>query len=540
MRTGSLHASPTHRHLGCLLVPLLLSACAFAPPPKDQVDVIISGGLLFDGTDAPGRQADVAIHSDRIVEIGTALQAKYRALRTIDARGRLVAPGFIDAHTHPDTYIRSTERGKRRADPWLYQGVSTIVIGIDGNGTPEIARQAHKLQTGGIGTNVAAYVGFGPVRSQVIGQDDRPPTRDELARMRALVARGMCEGAIGLSTGLFYAPQSFASTDEVVTLAHEAAIRGGIYDTHMRDESSYSIGLLGSIDETLAIGRRAGIPVHIGHIKALGMDVHGQAQAVIERVQAAQAMGQRVTADQYPWLASATGLGAVLLPRWAQDGGREALLGRFEDMPTRTRIREEMAANLHRRGGAQALLFIGKDVPWSGRTLADMAVEWNVAALDAAIRILQAGGADAQKVASFNMDRADVDLFMQQPWVLTASDGGDGHPRQHATFPEKYARFVVRDQVIPLQAFIHRSTGLTATTLGLEHRGYLRGGYFADVAILDPSRYAPRADYRNPSLLSEGVDYLFINGLPVIDHGHARDLLPGRALLRTPPSGTCD
>ncbi|MDO5506027.1 MAG: amidohydrolase family protein [Pseudoxanthomonas suwonensis] len=523
-----------------LLTTGLLAACAPMPAAKSDVDVIIAGGLAFDGSDAPGRKVDVAIRGERIVAVGPDLAARFHADRIIDARGKLVAPGFIDAHTHPDTYIQSGDPDKRRADPWLHQGVSTIVIGIDGSGTPDIAAQARTLETGGIGTNVAAYVGFGPVRGRVIGQDDRAPTNEELDRMRALVAKGMCEGALGISTGLFYAPQSFASTDEVVELAREAAVRGGLYDTHQRDESSYSIGLLGSIDETLEIGRRASIPVHIGHIKALGLDVHDQAGAVIERIRQARAGGQRVTADQYPWLASATGLGAALLPRWAQDGGRQAMLQRFDEPATRARIREAMAENLRRRGGADALLFIGADQPWTGHTLQQMATQWQIDPLDAAIRVLQAGGAGAQKIASFNMAQADVELFMQQPWVLTASDGGDGHPRQHATFPEKYAKFVVGKPVIPLQAFIHRSTGLTADTLGLAQRGYLREGHFADIVVLDPDRYAPRADYRNPSLLSEGVEYLFVNGTAVLDDGQARQVLPGRALLRIPPAGTCD
>src|SRR5690606_24449113 len=216
-------------------------------------------------------------------------------------------------------------------------------------------------------------VGLGPVRTRVLGHDARAPDADELGRMRTLVANAMCEGAFGLSAGLFYAPQSFASTDEVVALAREAAIRGGIYDTHQRDESSYSIGLMGSIEEVLEIGQRAGLPVHFAHIKALGTDVHGQAPTVIERIERARAEGQRVTADQYPWLASSTGLGAALLPRWSVDGGRPALFKRLDDPATAARIRAEMAGNLQRRGGAEAILMTGTGWPWSARTLQQFA-----------------------------------------------------------------------------------------------------------------------------------------------------------------------
>src|SRR5690606_4449366 len=253
---------------------------------------------------------------------------------------------------------------------------STIFIGIDGGGTPDIAEQAAWFETNGVGTNVAAYVGLGPVRRRVLGDEARAPDPGELQQMREMVAAAMCPGAIGLSTGLFYAPQSFADTDEVVARAEEAAIRGGVYDTHQRDESSYSIGLVESVEEALEVGRRARIPVHIAHIKALGTDVHGSAGRIIERIERARADGLQVTADQYPWLASGTGLEAALLPRWAQDGGRAALLARLEDPATTARIRAEMEENLRRRGGADALLMIGDGWPWSGRTVEEMATEW--------------------------------------------------------------------------------------------------------------------------------------------------------------------
>lgn len=529
----------------CLPGLLLLTGCASpaTQAPLAEADTLIHGGLLFDGGDGPGRIADIAIRGERILDVGPGLRRRYRATREIDARGLVVAPGFIDPHTHPDTYLRSPDPAMRRVLPWLYQGVTTIFIGIDGGGTPDVAADRARLRAAGAGTNVAAYVGLGPVRTRVLGHDARAPDAVELARMRDLVANAMCEGAFGLSTGLFYAPQSFASTDEVAALAREAAIRGGVYDTHQRDESSYSLGLMGSVEEALEIGRRAQLPVHIAHIKALGADVHGSAGEVIARIERARAQGQRVTADQYPWLASSTSLGAALLPPWAVDGGRPMLIERLDDPAIAARIRDDLRDNLRRRGGAEAILMTGTGWPWSARTLQQYADEAGIDPADAALRIIREGGTgrtgSAQRIASFNMRRDDVELFMRQPWVLTASDGGDGHPRQYATFPEKYARFVVHDQVIDLAAFIHRSTGLTATTLGLADRGFLRAGHFADVLVFNPHTYAPKADYVQPRVLSEGVMHLFVNGVATIDAGQAAHALPGRMLEHRPPPGTC-
>jgi len=532
------------RRLAWSLTAALLAGCASQPAAPDlQADTLIHGGLLFDGSGGDGRIADIAIRGDRILAVGPDLRRRYRATREIDAGGLMVAPGFIDPHTHPDTYLRSSDPAMRRILPWLHQGVTTIFIGIDGGGTPDIAQDRARLEAAGVGTNVAAYVGLGPVRTRVLGHDARAPDAAELDGMRALVAGAMCEGAFGLSAGLFYAPQSFAATDEVVALAREAALRGGVYDTHQRDESSYSLGLMGSLEEVLDIGRRAELPVHIAHIKALGADVHGRAGDVVARIERARAQGQRVTADQYPWLASSTGLGAALLPRWAVDGGRPALFARLDDPATAARIRAEMGENLQRRGGADAILMTGTGWPWSARTLQQFADDSGIDPVAAALRIIREGGTgrigSAQRIASFNMRRDDVDLFMRQPWVLTASDGGDGHPRQYATFPEKYARFVAAEGVIDLAAFIHRSTGLTAETFGIVERGFLRADHFADVLVFDPERYAPRADYVRPNVLSEGVAHLFVNGVPMIDAGHAAHALPGRVLQHRPPPGSC-
>ncbi len=537
-------SSPVRRAIGAVMIGTALFGMGAALAQADQsVDVIIRGGTIHDGGTGKPFVGDVAIRGDRIVAVGRV--GRITAPRVIDAKGMIVAPGFIDPHTHADSFLRSPDPAVRVNAAWLHQGVTTVMIGVDGNGTPDVAADSGKLAASGIGTNIVRFVGFGPVRQRVLGQAARAPSATELDAMKALVAKGMCEGAVGLSTGLFYAPQSFASTEEVVAVAREAAIRGGLYDTHQRDESSYSIGLQGSVEEAIAIGRRAGMPVHFAHLKALGVDVHGQAGAVIAAIDAARKSGVEVTADQYPWLASGSNLDASLLPRWAVDGGGPALLTRLDDPATLARIRAEMQDNLRRRGGASALLLIAQGFPWTGQTLAEVAKGWKLDPRDAALRIIrqsieakrrgEAGGGTA--VASFNMAQADVDLFMQQPWMVTSSDGSDGHPRMFATFPEKYVRYVRERKVIDVATFIRQSTGRTADIYKLDRRGYLRPGYFADVVVLDPAGYAPRADYVRPRELSVGVRQLFVNGALALDGKGATGATAGRALLRPRPPG---
>jgi len=519
---------------------ILVTHAASAADTRQAADVLILGGLVYSGDAAEPRALDVILTGDTITYVGDDAGSRFIPARTIDAHGKIVAPGFIDPHTHPDSYIRSQDRAQRRNAPWLMQGVTTIAIGVDGGGEFEIAKQRAWFEQRGVGTNLASYVGFSSLRESVLGEASRAPSKQELERMRRLVANAICEGAFGFSTGLFYAPQSFATTGEVVALAHEAAIRGGIYDTHQRDESSYGIGLLASTREAIDIGRRAGMPVHIAHLKALGVDVHGKSQDLVAIIEAARASGLNVTADQYPFIASGSSLQASLLPRWSVDGGRPALLERLSDPATLQRIHAEMSENLRRRGGADSLLFNSVGQPWSSKTLAAMATLWKLDPVDAALRIIREADDDkSDSVTSFNMSEADVQLLMQQPWVVTGSDGSDGHPRQYATFTEKYSKYVQRERVLTTADFIRRSTGATADILGLERRGYLRAGYFADVVVLDPAGYRPKADYLHPNVLSEGVLYLWVNGTLAVNAGKMTAALSGRVLSHTPTAGSC-
>ncbi|MDJ0643611.1 MAG: amidohydrolase family protein [Erythrobacter sp.] len=455
----------------------------------------------------------------------------------IDASGLVVAPGFIDPHTHARGDLASDDPGRRANLPFVFQGVTTVVVGNDGGGPPDIAVQAEAASANGIGTNVAFLVGFGPVRESVLGKRDRTPTPTELAQMERSVRAAMCEGAWGFSTGLYYVPQSYAQTEEVIALARVAAGLGGYYDTHMRDESTYNITVTGALAETLRIGREAGMPVHIAHIKALGPAVWGHSARMIALVEEARKSGQQVTADQYPWSASGTRVSSALVPRWALEGGLERLRERLSDEANRSRIRDEIVETIARRGGADRLLVTGRlsgsTVPL-GQTLLQIAQDQSIEPADAAIAILLEGDA---RLASFNMSEADIAAFARQDWVVTGSDGSTGHPRKYGSFPKAYRDFVEGNASMSLARFIRRSSGQTADIIGLDRRGYLKPGYFADIVVFDPDRFAPRADYRNPRELSEGVEHLLINGVPTIAGGEYTGALPGRPLLNPTECG---
>jgi N-acyl-D-aspartate/D-glutamate deacylase len=504
------------------------SALSMGAAPVPQVDLLIRGGIVYPGSDAPFT-GDVAVKGDRIVAVGPHLTL--RASRVIDAKGMIVAPGFIDPHTHVEGQLASKDAHARLVPGFLMQGVTTAVIGSDGGGSPDMAAVFDHRQTG---INYAAHVGFGAVRRAVIGEADRAPSDAELARMKRLVADAMCKGAIGFSSGLFYAPQSFSKTEEVAALAAEAGRRGGFYDSHIRDESSYSIGLAGAIDEAIEVGRLGKVPVHISHIKALGVDVQGQAPAIIAKIEAARRAGQDVSADQYPWSASGTSLAASLVPRWAQDGGRKALLARFDDPALKERLHADMADNLRRRGGPGALLVTEGE--FRGQRLDAIAKTQGMDPVAAAIAVIRNHD---PSVASFNQTEADIEAFMRQPWVMTGSDASTGHPRSYGSFARKYARYVMERRTISLRDFIERSSALTADTLGLADRGRLTRGAFADIVVFDPKHYAERATYEDPTLLAQGVRTVVVNGALAVDQGQLTGAAAGRALRKTPRPGSC-
>jgi N-acyl-D-amino-acid deacylase len=510
----------------------LLIAVAAVPSlaAQQQVDILIRGGSLIDGTGAPARRADVGVLGDRITFIGDAAAAHVTAARTIDAAGAVVAPGFIDPHTHTAGDLSNAQRKSNL--PYLMQGVTTVVTNNDGGGNIDIGRTLGQWQAAGIGTNAAVYIGQGSVRGAVMGMSSAAPTAAQIDSMRKLVARGMDEGAIGMSTGLYYAPGSYSSTEEVIDLAKVAAARGGLYDSHIRDESSYTIGLIAAVDEVIRIGREAHMPVHISHIKALGADVWGQSDAVIAMMKHARAEGIDITAAQYPYTASGTSVGASLLPRWAESGGRDSLAWRIHDAATHARLTTEMTENMRRRGGANTLLITGgRDSTVRGQRLDAVARRWNTTPIEAAMRIILGGDAS---VASFNMDEKDILNFMKQDFITTDSDGSDGHPRKYGTFPKFFHEYVLEKHVMSLPRGVERSSSSSARILGFADRGTIAPNYFADIVVFDPATFVDRSTYEQPTLLATGMKYVLVNGVVAVDDGKYTGALSGRVLHRQP------
>jgi len=513
-----------------MLIPLLF-ALAFAQ--DSTVDVLIRGGTVHDGSGAAGRVADVGLRGDRIVFIGDATAARLGGQRVIDATGLIVAPGFIDPHSHVLENVDRASAERRRALSALFQGITTVTVGPDGRGPIEVARVLGGAESRGIGTNIFALVGYGTVRGAVMGSSSAPATPEQIERMRALIDQAMREGAFGVGSGLFYEPQSYSSTDEVIRVVSAAQPYGGVYDTHQRDESSYSVGLMESVREAIRIGRESGLTTNLGHVKALGVDVWGYADSVLALMRDARASGQMVVADQYPWTASGTGLSAALLPRWAQAGGRDSLLARIADGATRARMLVEMRENLRRRGGDSTLLLINGSAaarPYLGRTLKQVANEKGTPAVETALELIR-GGLD-MGVASFNMTERDIETFMRDPFVMTSSDGSDGHPRLFGTYPRKIRRYVLDKPVITMERMIRSSSAQVAEVYGIRERGAIRVGHFADVIVFDPRTIRDVATYVEPELLSVGMRWVFVNGEAAIADGASTGVMKGRGLRK--------
>ena len=519
-----------------LALTFTLTLTAAAAAQQIQLDLLIRGGRVVDGTGRDPQLLDVGVRGDRIVFIGNAAQSQVRATKTLDATGLIVSPGFIDPHAHSSEDL-SSENSRANLN-YLMQGVTTVLTGNDGGGPSNVATTLDRWARQGMGTNAALFTGHGSIRGSVIGNRDTAPTPEQLARMKEMVAQSMRAGAIGLSTGLYYAPGSYAKTEEVIELAKVAASFGGVYDSHMRDESSYTIGLLGSIRETIRIAREARIAANISHIKALGTDVWGKSDSVIALIRAARAEGLIITADQYPYTASGTSLGASLLPRWAESGGRDSLIARFNDPQIRPRLEMEMRDNLRRRGGAASLLITSRgDTALAGRNLEQIARVRNQDPIIAAIEILRRG---SPSVASFNMNETDIENFMVQDFVMTGSDGSGGHPRKFGTYPLKFTTYVIEKKIITLPFFVSQSAALPARTFGLTQRGIIADGFFADIIVFSEREFRPASTYEQPTLLATGMRHVVVNGQVAIENGTFSGTMAGKVLRGPgyrPPGG---
>ena len=384
---------------------LLSIICLLSISPsvaQERYDIIIRNGRVLDGSGNPWFYTDIAIRGDRIVAVGDLEDA--RADREIDATGLYVSPGFIDAHSHAAGGLASSDRS--HAQPLLAEGVTTVAINPDGGGPVDLAAQRDGLMRDGLGIPVIQLAAHGAIRNKVMGMADRLATEDELAQMKALMRQAMEDGAFGLSSGPFYPPGSYADTRELIELARIASEYGGMYTSHIRDESDYTIGLIAAVEEVIEISRGADLPGVVTHIKALGPNVWGYSQAVVQRIERAREEGLEIYTDQYPYLASSTGLSAALIPRWAQAGGRDSLLVRFGDPRTMQRIRDAMVENLARRGGADRIQLRSGAFNGSidGRRLSEVAAEWNMDSIDAAVEILRQ---TSPGIISFNMHEKD-------------------------------------------------------------------------------------------------------------------------------------
>ena len=510
--------------LACgIVLALGLTACT----PEISADYLIENGQVFLGDNTPPKNYVVAVKGENIVYVGrpVPINANYK----IDAKGHFVAPGFIDPHTHSLRELTSDLAIIRSNENYLRQGVTTVFNGNDGFGEPDISTQTQSLETEGIGTNTALFIGHGALRKSIMGGAKRAPTVTELEEMKALVDVGMEAGALGLSTGLFYAPGSFANTEEVIALSKAVSGHNGIYDSHIRDEATYNIGLEAAVDEVITIAREADVPANIAHIKALGVDVWGESDALIKKIEDAQADGLKITADQYPWQASGTRISNALLPRWVKAGSHEGYMQRLSDPSLQETIKKETAENLRKRGGPDAVLITGGNPDWRGKTLTEVSNSNNVSPVDMAFLIAQQGDA---RIASFNMNMDDIENFMRQDWVMTSSDGSTGHPRKYASYPKKYQDYVIGKDLMPVETFFYRSSGLVADSFNVCGRGYLRKGYKADIAIINPEAFRPVADFQNPTKLSEGIEYLFVNGQDIISSRRLKPILPGKVIKR--------
>ncbi len=506
----------------------LLILAVMACEDKPQADIILSGGTIYDGANGEPFIGDLVILGDSIVFTGSAEENNWTASEIIDVSGYTVAPGFIDPHTHADRHLRDISQ--RANLQYLFQGVTTIFIGSDGRGPIKMKDSLDRYRQRGIGTNIAAFIGHQSIREALLGPEDRAPTEEELEVMKAMVAQGMEEGALGLSAGLYYFPSFFAETQEVIELAKVVAEYGGIYDVHMRDESTYNIGLLNAVRETIEIAEKANIHANIAHVKALGVDVWGQSDEIIRIVDSARTAGLSISADQYPYNASSTGLSAALVPRWVRANDRE-WTRKFNNPLLMPRIKEEMAENLRKRGGDSSILLSlrggGPLIDIRGKTLKEVSEEWETEPLDAAVEIFKKGGSS---IVSFNMQESDIRNLMAQPWVMTSSDGGEGHPRLYGSFPRKIRKYVLEDKAISLKDMIHRSTGFSATTLNIPARGFLKPGYKADVVVFKPEEVKDNATFESPAELSEGMEYVIVNGQIAISEGEFTGVVAGKVV----------
>lgn len=530
-----------------------------------QYDVLVRNGRVVDGSGNPWTYGDVGIIGDRVAFVGHAGQG-VTAKRTIDATGFIVAPGFIDMLGQSEFNLLVDKQAVSK----LTQGITTEITGEGGSIAPtndsinaesaDVLEHFHitvdwrsleeyfqRLTRQGIGINLGTYVGAAQVRRLVVGSNDRPPTPEELKDMEVAVDDAMSDGAIGVSSALIYAPGSYAKTEELIALAKAAAARGGVYASHMRNEGDSETQ---AMDEAFRIGREANIPVQIFHLKVSGRQNWGKMPQVVDAIEQARASGIDVTANQYPYTASATSLGAIIPPKY-HEGGADAFVARLKDPATRAQIRKELEGtsgsfeNMWRgTGGPGGVMVVSVLNPalrkFEGKTIAQIAQMENKDPLDAALDLIVA---DRDNVGAvyFSMSEEDVKLAMRQPWVSVGTDYGEvsptgplgeskSHPRAYGSFARILGKYVREEHNLRLEDAIRKFTSLPAQQVKLENRGLLRPGYFADITIFDPAKVKDIATFEDPNRTSVGFEYVFVNGVLALEHDKVTGQMGGRPL----------
>src|SRR5258707_1058878 len=529
-----------------------------------EYDLVIANGHIIDGTGSPWYAGDVAIMAGRIAAIGNLSHASRK--RTIDAHGMVVAPGFIDMLGQSELTVLVDPRLPSK----IFQGITAEITGEGSSVAPlndalirygrepfdyygitpdwrTFREYFSRLEKQHVGINTASYVGATQVRAMVLGPDDVQPTPAQLEQMKDLVRKAMRAGAVGVSTSLESPPAPYARTEELIALAQQASAAGGIYATHMRNESD---AILPAIDEALRIGREAHIPVEIWHLKVAGKENWGRMPEVIAKINAGRAEGIDVTANTYAYTAWSNGM-SPFIPPWAHDGGTAKLIQRLKDPATRARIRKDLLTPSKEwdnewqeiPGPDRVLLCTVKDpklLPLQGKTLAEIAKLWNKDPMDTLFDLLVADNA-FPSVAVFGMSEPDVSLALQQPWVSLDNDSSGAsperilgrdhpHPRAYGTFPRILRKYVREEHKLTLEDAIRKFSALPSQRLRLEGRGLLRAGMWADVVIFDPATIRDLATFDNPNQLSQGMTYVLVNGVPVIDQGKMTGALPGKVL----------
>jgi N-acyl-D-amino-acid deacylase len=539
-----------HTHLALTAVAVLGAAAVAAQQPARPFDLLITNARIIDGTGGPSVTGSVAVRDGRIVGVGRVAGA---AARTIDAGGKVLAPGFIDPHSHSDFSLLTDGNAESK----IRQGVTTEVIGESGSVAPQkpTAERAWSDFTGYFSAiersktavNLLSYVGLGQVREYVMGNDERAPKPNELEQMSRLVADAMKQGAYGVATGLIYSPNAYAKLDELIALSRPASAAGGLYASHLRYDGEK---LREGLEEAIAIGEAARIPVHVFHLKVTGAKNFGRMKEVIAIVEAAQKRGVEFSADQYPYVASSTGLSQTI-PPWAHEGGGAKLAERLKDPATRAKIRKEMddphptwenrlisAGTWHNVQLASIRDAAYKK--YEGMRIDEAAKAAGKDPYDFVFEILIAHRGSVGCVW-FNIDENDLKLAMKQPWVSVGSDGsalatsgplrtGVPHPRNFGTFPRVLGKYVRDEHVISLEQAVHKMSGLTASQLHITDRGLIKDGLAADLVIFDPATVADRATFTDPFQYPVGIPTVIVNGRVVLDNGRHTGERPGHVI----------